>query len=138
MESCGLNNFPDEEMIDQHEDNIRRNIIQERNEFRDRHQCFCETRNGSSSAIAFPPSKSYECSHRMTPDSEVTRFLERRYEQATWKMHHRMCKAKAERGSINQRLEKSTSLNFKKNGVEQNINHNMHSLLDMEVFSIDY
>ena len=126
----------DEEVIDQHENNSRWSIIWERNEVRDEHQYFCEKRNGSSSSstIAFPPSKSYECSYRITPDSEVTRFLESTHDQATWKTCHLVHKDKAERGRIDQHLEKSLSLNSEKNIVEKNINLKNYSFLDIDTF----
>ena len=97
----------------------------------------CEIRQASS-AIACPLSNSHEYSHRMTPDSEVIRLQERRYEQATWQMYYRISKAKAERGCGCQNIEKVVSLNFDENDNEQNIIPNEYSLLDMEVFSIDY
>ena len=115
---------------------ISHDVVHNHDSFDEQKGC-CESRQASS-AITFPLSNSHECWHRTKSNSELIRFQERRYEQATWQMYYRISKAKAERGCGCQNIEKVVSLNFEENDNEQSINPNEYSLLDMEVFSIDY
>ena len=113
---------------------ISHDVVHNHDSFDEQKGC-CESRQ-TSSAITCPLSNSHECWHRTKSNSELIRFQERRYEQATWQMYYRISKAKAERGCGCQRIEKVASLNFEENDDEQSIFPNEHSLLDMEVFRL--
>lgn len=98
----------------------------------DESQSLHEDRN-KSPAIACPLSRSME----LTPNSDVTRFQERRYEQATWQMYYRIQKARVKRGAY-QSFEKPVSFTYENKNKEQSMGSHGHSLLDMEVFDFEY
>ena len=114
----------------EHNQNIYHHTIQKNSNHLDRYQYD----RHKSSAIACPLSTYLELSNR---SSEVSRFQKRRYEEATWQMYHRICKARAKRGAL-QNYEKPGSIDVDKIDNEQGISPCENSLLDMEVFAFDY